>query len=89
MKYLPNIAKNNVGLINLDSNGIITINNSIFYNNTSENDMGIISDNYGKTKIYQTRFQNNTSLDLFVGTTDTFIEVIDNEYLEIILDLPA
>ncbi|MBQ6218556.1 MAG: hypothetical protein IJJ47_02380 [Methanosphaera sp.] len=76
-----NIAKNNVGLINLDSNGIITINNSIFYNNTSENDMGIISDNYGKTKIYQTRFQNNTSLDLFVGTTDTFIEVIDNEYL--------
>lgn len=68
------------GILN-DLYSISIINCTLFQNNTSRNNEGIIEDYFGRTYIYNSDFINNTSLDLFKGSTDTFIEVSNNNYL--------
>ncbi|MBR0472470.1 MAG: hypothetical protein IJI98_07225 [Methanosphaera sp.] len=80
MTIQDNTANKTCGIKNEYENSRIIIEESLFKNNTSLLDEGILYDYNGNVHVKNTKFFNNTAEDLFKGSTTVFQEVTGNEY---------
>ncbi len=75
-----NVANKTSGIRNYNSNSITSIENSTFSNNTSIMDFGVLYDLTGTMNVINSKFYNNTALNLFKGEIKNFKIVNNNEY---------
>ncbi|RAP48776.1 MAG: hypothetical protein BZ135_00195 [Methanosphaera sp. rholeuAM6] len=80
---ITNNKVNNSSIINnKNENSQLIFNDTLFENNTSLDDGYGINSSIGHAFVYNSKFYNNTFSELFKETSDNFIEVENNDYLD-------